>query len=297
MKTLSTRVRLALVAAAAAVLFGVVPCGASGEETLKFGITPRESPRISFQKFTPLARYLSNELGVQVELVVGKDFQAVIDGLGNNQYSIAQMTPSTYPKCQRLYPDAGVRPLVRFQTGGSGTYKACIFVPAGGEAAGLAQLKGKRFAFGDPTSAANCLMPKMMLLEAGVSADKDFAEFKFLGSHTNVANAVAVKTFDGGAAMDSVAERFEKEGKVKIIARSGEMPDAPLCVNKHLDSQLAERIATALLKLKCDNPEGKGVLTSINEKYTGCEAAGEKDYDVIRSMAQKLDGDEWYKKQ
>ena len=110
-------------------------------------------------------------------------------------------------------------------------------------------------------------MPKVMLIEAGVDPKKDFAEFKFLGSHTNVANAVAMKTFDGGAAMDSVAERFEKEGKVKIIARSKEMPDAPICVNKNLKPELAQRISEALMKLKADNPEGKAVLVAINEKY------------------------------
>ena len=60
--------------------------------------------------------------------------------------------------------------------------------------------------------------------------------------------------------------------------------------------ELVERIAAALMKLKADNPEAKAVLTAINEKYTGCEPAAAKDYDVIREMAKKLDGDEWYKK-
>jgi phosphonate transport system substrate-binding protein len=256
--------------------------------SLKFGITPRESPKVMYQKFTPLAQYLSKELGVNVELVVGKEFQATIDGLGKNEFSVALLTPSAYPKCERQYPDAGVRPLVRFQTGGAGIYTTCIFVPADSTISSLSELKGKKFAFGDATSAASHLMPKMMLLDAGVTAE-ELAESKFLGSHTNVAAAVAVKTYDAGGCMDSVADRVEKEGKIKIIARSREMPDAPICANNKLNPALADRIVQALLKLKLADAESHTILTSINDKYTGCEPAESKDYDSIREMMLKLE--------
>jgi phosphonate transport system substrate-binding protein len=279
------------VSTAAFVLTSIVMFAANvaaGDGSLKFGVTPREAPKTMFQKFTPLARYLSKELGTNVELTIGKDFQTTIDGLGKNEFSVALLTPSAYPKCQQLYPDAGVQPVARFLTGGTSTYTTCIFVPADSKISSLSELKGKTFAFGDATSAASHLMPRLMLIEAGVNGS-DLADSKYLGSHTNVASAVAVKTYDAGACMDSVAERFEKEGKIKIIARSPEMPDAPICVNKNIDPQMAQKIAAALLKLKASDAEGREVLTSINEKYTGCEPAAAKDYDSIRNMMMKVD--------
>jgi phosphonate transport system substrate-binding protein len=277
-----------------AMLSGVPSAGA--EETLKFGITPRESPMIMFKKFTPLAQYLSKELGLKVELVVGKDFQAAIDALGKNEVSIALLTPTAYPKCERQYSDAAIRPIVRFLSDGKGVYRTCIFVPAEGGAAGIEELKGKTFAFGDKTSAASHLMPRAMLKEAGIDADKDFTEVKFLGSHTNVAQAVALKQFAAGGCMDSTAERFQREGKIKIIAASPEMPDAPICVNKNLPSDLCQRIEQALVKLTAGDPAGKAVLTSINDKYTGCEATKSQDYDSIREMVSRVYGDDFYKR-
>jgi phosphonate transport system substrate-binding protein len=270
---------------------------AEGEDqVLKLGITPREAPRVMYAKFSPLAEYLSKELGLKVELVIGKDFQATIDGLGKNDFQLALLTPSAYPKCEKLYPDAGVRPLVRFVSGASGTYKTCIFVPAGSSLSSLAELKGKSLALGDATSAAANWMPRAMLNAAGIDPDKDLAACKSVGSHTNVASAVAMKSFDAGACMDSTAERFEKEGKVKIIARSEPMPDAPICVNKHLNSELAEKVKQAFLKLKAGDAAGKAILTPINEKYSSCEAVEPKDYDSIRDLVQKLFGDQWYTK-
>ena len=263
---------------------------------LKFGITPREAPMIMFKKFTPMAQYLSKALGTKVELVVGKDFQATIDALGKNEVSVALLTPTAYPKCERQYPEAQVRPIVRFQSEGRGIYKTCIFVPAEGGVAALADIKGKTFAFGDKTSAASHLMPRAMLKEAGIDIDKDLTEHKFLGSHTNVAQAVAMKQYVAGGAMDSVADRFEKEGKIKIIARSAEMPDTPICVNKNLAPDVAERLTAALLKLSASDAEGKAVLVSINDKYSGCEAAKSPDYDSIREMIQKVYGDDFYKR-
>jgi phosphonate transport system substrate-binding protein len=268
---------------------------AGADGVLKFGITPREAPRIMYTKFSPLADYLSKELGLKVELVVGKDFQSTIDGMGKNEFPVALLTPSAYPKCEKLYPDAGVKPLVRFLSGGRGTYKTCIFVPTDSQLASLGALKGKTFAFGDATSAAASWMPRSMLKSAGIDAEKDLAGYKHVGSHTNVANAVAMKSFDAGACMDSTADRFAKEGKLRIIARSTDMPDTPICVNKHLSADLAEKLKQALLKLKSSDPVGKAVLTPINDKYTGCEPAQAKDYDTIRELVQGLFGDQWHK--
>jgi len=274
------------------------PVGAAqgAEQVLKLGITPREAPRVMFTKFSPLAAYLSKELGQEVQLVIGKDFQATIDGLGKNDFQLALLTPSAYPKCEKLYPDAGVRPLVRFLSGKSGTYTTCFFVPAGSGLSSLGELKGKSVALGDATSAAANWMPRAMLKAAGVDPDKDLAACKFVGSHTNVASAVAMKSFDAGACMDSTAERFEKEGKIKIIARSEPMPDAPICANKHLSAELSEKVKQAFLKLKAGDADGKAALSPINEKYSGCEAVESKDYDSIRELVQKLFGDQWYNK-
>jgi phosphonate transport system substrate-binding protein len=264
------------------------------DQGLRMGVVPLESSKTMYLQFTPLVEYLQEELGVKVQLVIGKDYQATVDALGKNDVQIAYLTPTTYPKCRKLYADAGIEPLVRFQEEGKGTYRSCIIVGADKQAGTIGDLKGKSFAFGNKDSTASHLMPRSMLVTAGIVVDKDLAKHGFLGTHTNVATAVALGQYDAGGVKDSVAETFEKEGKVKIAARSSDIPEFPICVNKHVSKDLAQKIAAALLKLQVADPKGKAILTAVNKKYTGCEPARDDDYNTIREMIDKLYGPDFY---
>lgn len=265
-------------------------------EELKMGIIPLEAPKIMFKQFTPLADYLSKELGVTVTLVIGKDYQATMDAIGNNEVQFAYLTPTTYPKSEKQNPDAKITPLVRFQEGGKGSYRSCIIVPADSSVTEVSQLKGKTFAFGNEDSTASHLMPRSMIIAAGLDIKTDLAKYEYLGSHTNVANAVKPKTFEAGGVKDSVADQFVKEGSVKIIATSEEIPEFPICVNNKMSDDMVKKLKEALLKLKADDEASKEILTSINKKYTGCEETKSEHYDVIREMIKKLYGDDFYKK-
>lgn len=52
------------------------PHAAVANDTVYFGVIPLESQRAMKTKFTPLAEYLSKEIGKPVEVVVGKDYQS-----------------------------------------------------------------------------------------------------------------------------------------------------------------------------------------------------------------------------
>lgn len=283
------------------VAFVVLFCSGSlwAEDVLKFGVAPVEAPKVMFQQFTPLAQYLSKELGVKVELVIGKDYPSTADLLGENKVQVAWMTPSIYPLCQKQNPTMGIEPIARFLTEGKGATKTGIIVPAGSDIKSLADLKGKKFAVVDPNAASGYLVPLSMLKEAGID-EKDLGEIKFLGSHSNVATAIKMKQFDAGGLKLSVAEKFEKEGSVKILASSKEMPEHPVCVNKNLPAEMKTKLTAALLKLKLDKDNkdapANAILTAINPKYTGCEAAKAEDYDPMRDVIQKLFGDKFYEK-
>lgn len=266
-------------------------------EDLRMGVVPLESSKTMYLQFSPLVQYLQAELGVKIDLVIGKDYQATVDALGKDEVQIAYHTPTTYPKCRKLYPDAGIEPLVRFQEEGKGTYRSCIIVGADKSVADLKELKGKAFAFGNKDSTGSHLMPRSMLVAAGIAIDTDLAKHGFLGTHTNVATAVALGQYDAGGVKDSVADTFAKDGKVKIVARSADIPEFPVCVNKHVSKELAQKITAALLKLKATDPQGKTILTAINKKYTGCEPARDEDYNTIREMIEKLYGPAFYAQQ
>ena len=269
------------------------------EKEIKLGIIPLESARIMYYQFLPLSKYLSEELGVNVKLVVGLNYQDTMDALGKNDVQIAYLTPTTYPKCEKQNPDAGIKPIVRFQVNGKGTYRSCIIVPTDSKLDKLSDLKNKSFAFGSTNSTSSHLMPRSMLVQVGIDIDKDLSSYKFLGSHTNVAIGIKWSKYDAGGVKESVAEKYQNAGTCRIIAKSKDIPEFPICVNKYVDSETVEKLEKALLRLKAmdsDDCVDNIILQSINKKYTGCEPARSKDYDAIRGMIDDLYGDDFYKR-
>jgi len=275
------------------LLVGGVACiQPASAERLKMGIVPLESAANMIRKFTPLSAYLSAELGAEIELVVGKDYQETMDAIGANQVQIAFLTPTTYPKAQRQNPAAGIQAVARFLVSGKGTYNSCIVVSKDSPISSLAELAGKSFAFGSKDSTSSCLMPKSMLVEAGVSLDK--IKENHLKGMDNIVLAVGMGNFDAGGVMSSVAEEGAANGDVKILATSRPIPEFPVSVNASVDSVVRAKLLAALMKLNEANPAHKTVLESINPKYTGVEPAGDGDYDVIRDMIGNIYGDAFY---
>jgi phosphonate transport system substrate-binding protein len=267
---------------------------AQAQKTLSLGVIPLESQDIMFQKFVPLAKYLGQELGMNVEIVIGKDYQDTMNAIGANKVQIAYLTPTTYPKSKRQNPNANIRSLVRFQSKGHGTYRSCIIVPIDSSIEKLEELKGEKFAFGSKNSTSSHLMPRSILSAKGIKFEDIQAEY--LGSHSNVAAAVSAEQFSGGGVKESVANKFYENEEVRILATSEPIPEFPVCLNKHVDAALEAKILAAFNKLNDGSAESKAVMTAINKKYSGVEEAKDADYDVIRTMIQNLYGDDFYKK-
>jgi len=279
------------------VVMGILGTGVRAQQEIVFGVIPLEDARTMYTKFKPLADYLTAQTGVTFTLRVGKDYQATADEMGNGTAQIAYLTPTVYPKSERQNPDAKITPIARFLKSGAGTHKSYIIVPSDSPVQTVAELKGKKFAFGSKDSTASHLMPRSMLVAAGIDIDKDLAGYEYLGSHTNVVKAVAAKTHDAGGLNDGVAEKFIAEGgAVRVIAKSSDIPEFPICVNKSLSPAMVEMIRVALFKLNDKSPASVAVLTAMDPKYNGVEVAKSEDYDVIRAMIQKLYGDDFYKK-
>jgi len=262
--------------------------------SLSFGVMPLENQDIMYQQFVPLTKYLSKELGMEVNLVIGKDYQDTMDAIGTNKVQIAYLTPTTYPKSQVQNPGEEIHSLVRFQNEGKGTYRSTIIVPIDSAVEKITDLKGEKFAFGSKNSTSSHLMPRSMLAQNGIQFEDIQAEY--LGSHSNVAAAVSAEQFLGGGVEESVAEKFAETEEIRIIAKSDPIPQFPICINKHVDAELKNRILTAFAKLNDGSTEAKTIMAAINKKYTGVEEAPDSDYDVIRTMIKNLYGDEFYKK-
>jgi phosphate/phosphite/phosphonate ABC transporter binding protein len=244
-----------------------------------FGVVPIEDPVKMNKSFAPLCRIVRSALGRPLHVRLGHDYDEAIRDVGEGRALLSYLTPSTYVEAHEKF---GVEPLVVPLAKGEPFYRAAIVVRSDSGIASVAQLAGRRFAFGDPKSTGSKAMPEAMLKDAGVELAQ-LASHGFVGNHDNVANAVLTKQYDAGGLMLSVAERYVGQG-LKILAVSDPIPQFPICASPQMSAEDRVRLTRALIAL--DDPQ---VLEALGSGITGFAAIHDRDYNSVRAMLQRLE--------
>jgi phosphonate transport system substrate-binding protein len=150
----------------------------------------------------------------------------------------------------------------------------------------LDEIRGRSFAFGDGNSTSSHIVPRAMLQERGISLDA-LSMYDYLGHHDDVARAVLSGEYDAGAVMESVALQNREQGLV-VLATSPPVPEFNLCASPVLPEREREILSRGLTDLRADEGEGKSILSSIYEDYSGFTDAADSDYGEIREMMEKI---------
>lgn len=243
-----------------------------------FGLAPIEDALSMNRSFGPLTEYLCGALNTRLFIRLGENYGQTVEELARGRSLIAYLTPSTYIEAHEKY---GVVALAVPLAKGEPYYQSAIVVRADSGISSVAELRGKRFAFGDAKSTGSKAMPESMLKEAGIGL-RDLASHGFVGSHDNVAKNVLSNDFDGGGLMLASAEKYTSQG-LKILATSARIPQFPICASPKLTEAQRETITTALLELK-DPP----ILHAIGPQVTGFARIKDEDYNSVRDMLKRL---------
>lgn len=149
----------------------------------------------------------------------------------------------------------------------------------------MLDLKGRRFAFGDPKAR---LQP-VVVREAGLRL-ADFGEVAYLEHYDNIAKAVLNGDFDAGILKDTVYEEYAARGLRKLYT-SPPLPGYLFAVSPRLPPSVVAKLAAAFLALRPDKPEHAAVLRALDAGYDGFERVNDRDYDLIRRLVAPLRGD------
>ena len=245
-----------------------------------FGLVPLENAIKMNKSFTLLVKYIGGVLGRKLYVRLGHDYADAIREAGEGRALVSYQTPSTYIEAHEKY---GLEPLVVPLAKGEPFYRSAIVVREESGISEVAQLAGKRFAFGDKKSTGSKAMPESMLKQAGVRLD-DLDDYGFLGSHDNVATAVLNEDYDAGGLMLSVAEKYVGRGLV-ILATSDNIPQFPICASPKLSNEARRKLTQALLNLKDER-----ILRALGSHVTGFAPIEDRDYDGVRAMLENLRG-------
>ncbi len=233
------------------------------------------------RRYTPLTRYLSGRLGRSIEVRVGHDYDEHLTRVGRDQVDIAFMGPAGYVECTRKY---GSKPLLaRLEFKGRPEFKGAIVTRRDSGIQNLAQVRGRRVAFGDRNSTMSHLLPKYMLEQAGVDLES-LADYQYLGSHTNVALGVLAGDFDVGGVKQEVYEHYESQG-LRLLSWTPSLSEHVFLTRSNLDPDVIGALRTAMLQLGASS-DGVKVLGAIKNGLTGLVAVNDSDYDNLRKILQ-----------
>ncbi len=205
-------------AAAALLLAGATTFAQT--TVLRVSAIPDEAPTELQRKFKPLGDYLKKETGLEVQFTPVTDYAAVVEGLASNKIDLAWLGGFTFVQA-KIRTNGGAVPIV--QRAEDEKFTSKFIVPIDSPAKTFADLKGKNFAFGSPSSTSGHLMPRYFLQQAGLQPDTDFKAVAFSGAHDATVAFVASGRADGGVLNASVWDKLVEganpnAAKVRVLA-------------------------------------------------------------------------------
>jgi len=265
------------------VLFLVIAVPAQAQQTLRVSGIPDEAPTELLRKFKPLGAYLEQKLGMKINWMPVNDYPAVVEGLAAGKIDLAWLGGFTFVQVRLRTGNA----IPIAQRAEDEKFTSKFIVPANSSAKTLADLKGKTFAFGSPSSTSGSLMPRYFLLKEGINPEKDFSRVAYSGAHDATVAFVASGRADAGVLNASVWDKLLEKGDpnakaVRVLATTPPYYDYNWTVRGDLDPAIVKKLTAAFLGLDPKNPADKAILdlqratrfiATRPENYKGIEQA------------------------
>lgn len=261
----------------------LLPGAANAQSVLNLGLVPAEDPRLMVADNQALIDALRQSLGMEVKPFVATDYNGVIEALRAKKLDVAMLGPFSYVLAASI---AEVDPVAMPETQKQGaTYHSLIVARKDRNIRTLADLKGRSFAFVDPSSTSGHLFPKTAMIRAGLDPDADLRSI-FAGSHDAGVIAVQNGKVDAAAVAEGLLDAAAARGMVKadelqVVWKSEPIPGAPVVMRRDLPAPLKERIRAAFGSMH-DMPWSKGVII---KRWV---PVSDDNYVVVRETAKVL---------
>ncbi len=262
--------------------------GRAQTKLVKVGLIPSEDSRAMLESSQQLLDALEKNLGIKVQGFVAADYNGVIEAMRSGHIDVAYLGPFSYVLGTTVAP---IEAFATAETAKSGRtfYHSQIIARKDSGIKEVKDLKGRTFAFVDPSSTSGHLFPKAGLMKLGFDPEKDFSRVLFTGSHDANALAVANKRVDAATIADrifdaAVQKKLVDPADIQVVWRSDPIPESPTCWRKNLPDELKKQIKSAFLNIRDITWADQGKLNRFVE-------TNDQAYDIIRETAKTLNLD------
>lgn len=256
------------------------------QQRLVMAFVPSQDTERILASGVQIARLLRVATGYQVEATVPTSYAATIEALCAGRVDIAWFAPLAYvlgnARCGAEVALISVR-------AGRPYFGSQIIARADLGARSLADLAGKRFAFGDPASTSSAMWPAVYMTKKGFNPNTFFGQVVYVGGHDRVVTAVYQGSVDAGAtfgdtfgsdARNLVVRTFpDVKQKVVVLEYVGPpvmpyIPSDTISFRKELPREVKQNLVKAMFAIIKTRPGQKAVMDLYSHE-------GYADYNLL----------------
>ncbi|MFM7972921.1 MAG: putative selenate ABC transporter substrate-binding protein [Betaproteobacteria bacterium] len=281
MISLSPSRTLRALMAGAVLVWGIV---SHAQTVFRVTTIPEEAATEQVRKFTPIATYLEQRLGMKVEFTPVNDYPAAVEALVNKKVDLVWFGGFTHVQAN-LRSGGKIVPLAQREE--DTRFQSVFIAKTNSGIKALADMKGKQVSFGSQSSTSGHLMPRSFLLQAGLTPEKDFRRVAYSGAHDATIASVVSGKVDAAALDITVWRKFVSENKVDtkdvdVFYTTPAYFNYNWSVHADMPAALQERVRKALLDLNPADPVHAEILRlnratryvpTAPENYKGLETA------------------------
>ena len=255
--------------------------------SLSFGVYQSDKATVMYRSFTPVLEALMSSMearlgrSVDINLTIFKSYEDGIDSIARGDVDFVRIGPASYILAAAKQSELQ---LIAMETeSGDKRFKGLIVVQKESPIRTIADLRGKKFAFGDPNSTIGRYLVQAHLVQNGITG-KDLSDYQFLGRHDTVVKAVEIGDFDAGSVMQQTFDKANAKGTLRVLD-SFDNVTKPWVARKGLDKTALEAIQAGLYSLK-----DPAVLKEL--KISGFVPTSDEEYRMVREgmrLAEKFE--------
>ena len=199
------------------------------------GVVAAVNDEVARKQADALASFVGSAVKEMTLPRVYPDQEALAVAVGKGEVDVALMGPLAY---LRLDPKAKTQLMFRTVRQGKSTYRSVLFAPPTSKITSLELLKKSKtplkVAWVETSSATGYVIPKAVLIQAGINPAQAFETQDFLGSHDAVCKAVIEGKYDLGATFSDTNTAMvsgcmgalgKRVTSLKIVAMSSDVPN------------------------------------------------------------------------
>jgi phosphonate transport system substrate-binding protein len=265
---------------------GALADDGSPRRVYKFGVITLNHPLVIYQQYQPFMDYLAERQPWRFELVLEQRYSAIVDRLQAGTLDIALLAGRTFLQARERTPLEPICAVTGMD--GTPTIRSLIVVREDRtDIRTVADLSGKRFAFGSPDSTASYLIPMDFLKQQGVGLDS-FSRWDNLGTHDAVARAVLRGEYDGGAVGEPMAVRYLGSG-LRMLAATPPFPGFIIVARADVPAPVRESLRKTLLAIDPASPEVAARSSGWSEVLRhGFVPVDASVYEAFRAMEARM---------